>query len=56
MPAPLESYAVYGVSPNGNSDLIGYEFKGAYAPDWQKVLDDKIKKPEENKKDEYEVS
>lgn len=34
IPAPLGSYAVYGLMPDNTYALLGYEFPAAYHPDW----------------------
>jgi hypothetical protein len=38
IPAPPGSYEVWGFLPDGKGQVLGYEFPGAYAPDWNKVL------------------
>ncbi|SMB96770.1 hypothetical protein SAMN00808754_1642 [Thermanaeromonas toyohensis ToBE] len=41
IPAPHGSYIVRGLMPDDTYELLGYEFPGAYHPDW---LDELIKK------------
>lgn len=49
--APQHSYMVSGLFPRKNSDNgtfkpLGYEFEGAYCPDWKKELERRIKNGE----------
>ena len=54
IPAPQHSYMVSGLFPrkgikypdNGAFKSLGYEFKGAYCPDWKKELERRIKNGE----------
>lgn len=43
IPAPPGSFAVYGCLPDDTATLLGYEFPGAYSPDWEELLDTVIK-------------
>jgi len=51
IPAPPGSYKILGLVPNkddiGSYENLGYEYRGAYFPDWKKLLEEKIKKKEE---------
>lgn len=38
LPAPPMSYRVYGFDGRGDEIDLGYEFPGAYHPDWTKEL------------------
>ncbi len=54
VPAPQHSYMVSGLFPhkdvkypdNGTFKSLGYEFEGAYCPDWKKELERRIKNGE----------
>lgn len=59
LPAPPYSYKVLGLFPcmeenlpyprNGSYECLGYEFAGAYSPDWKKLLEDRIKELEKRR-------
>ena len=65
LPAPQHSYRVLGLFPcdekelpypeNGTFEFLGYEFEGAYSPDWKKELEKRIKMKEERKKTEEDI-
>jgi hypothetical protein len=44
LPAPADSYEVYGYSIKGSDKKLGYEFKGAYHPDWKEELGNPVYK------------
>ena len=54
VPAPQHSYMVSGLFPrkgvkypdNGTFKYLGFEFEGAYCPDWEKELERRIKNGE----------
>ncbi len=59
--APQHSYMVSGLFPhkgvkypyNGTFKSLGYEFEGAYRPDWKKELERRIKSGETEDHSEY---
>ena len=62
IPAPQHSYMVSGLFPrkgvkypdHGTFKSLGYEFEGAYCPDWKKELERRIKNGEIEDNLEYE--
>jgi len=66
IPAPHGSYKVLGLFPNkddkevypgvGRYETLGYEYVGAYYPDWNKLLAEKIAEKEQGKRKECETS
>jgi hypothetical protein len=49
LPAPPGSYAVYGLVGNSYK-LLGYEFPGAFIPNWEEVLQEEITRQEKKGK------
>lgn len=65
IPAPQGSYKILGLFPykddrgdypeTGSYDTLGYEYNGVYHPDWIELLEEKIKKKEELKKEKKQI-
>lgn len=64
IPAPQGSYKVLGLVPcedgqgcsdTGRYDTLGYEYQGAYYPDWKKLLEENIKSGEHLKKEKKTI-
>lgn len=51
VPAQLGTFAVYGIMPgDSNDELLGYEYPGAYNPDWNERYDEMLKSKTKMKK------
>ena len=65
IPAPQGSYKILGLFPcedgeqgypdTGRYGTLGYEYKGAYYPDWKKLLEEQIKNGEHLKKEKKTI-
>jgi hypothetical protein len=64
IPAPQGSYKILGLFPcedgqeypnTGKYDTLGYEYQGAYYPDWKKLLEENIKSGEYLKKEKKTI-
>lgn len=55
IPAPQCSYKVLGLFPDNRYEFLGYEFRGAYSPDWRQILGKRIDQMKKRKEKEDRI-